>query len=122
MNDKLFRTILKRYEAEIEDAHYKINAICEHNLVIPEHIDITGEVDKQLERIAAAEDKLAAMRKYYGGKKAEKQVLQPLYMYGKKNKKKIKTTLKIMSFCHFKLLVLVYNNNMCQNVVKKSVR
>ena len=70
MNDNLFRTILKRYEAEIEDAHYKINAICEHNLVIPEHIDITGEVDKQLERIAAAEDKLSAMRKYYGEKKA----------------------------------------------------
>ena len=75
MNDNLFRTILKRYEAEIEDAHYKIDAICEHNLVIPEHIDITGEVDKQLERIAAAEDKLAAMRKYYGGKKADKAVL-----------------------------------------------
>ena len=42
MNDKLFRTILKRYEAEIEDANYKIEAICEHNLVIPEHVDITG--------------------------------------------------------------------------------
>ena len=24
MNDKLFRTLLKRYEAEIEDAHNKI--------------------------------------------------------------------------------------------------
>ena len=71
MNDKLFRTLLKRYEAEIEDANYKIEAICEHNLVIPEHVDITGEVDKQLERIAAAEDKLAAMRKYYGEKKAK---------------------------------------------------
>ena len=70
MNDNLFRTILKRYEAEIEDANYKIECICEHNMVIPEHIDITGEVDKQLERIASAEDKLAAMRKYYGEKKA----------------------------------------------------
>ena len=70
MNDKLFRTLLKKYDAIIEDALYKIDAINEHNLVIPEHIDITGEVDKQLERIAAAEDKLAAMRKYYGEKKA----------------------------------------------------
>ena len=25
----------------------------EHNLVIPEHVDITGEVDKQLERIGS---------------------------------------------------------------------
>ena len=32
-----------------------------------------------------------------------------MYMYGKKNKKKkIKTTLKIMSFSHFGLEVLVY--------------
>ena len=75
MNDKLFRTLLKRYEAEIEDAHYKIDCINDHNLVIPEHVDITGEVDKQLERIAAAEDKLAAMRKYYGQKKATPTVL-----------------------------------------------
>ena len=71
MNQQLFRTILKRYEAEIEDANYKIECICEHNMVIPEHIDITGEVDKQLERIAGAEDKLAAMRKYYGKKEAK---------------------------------------------------
>ena len=78
MNDRLFRTLLKKYDAIIEDALYKIDAINEHNLVIPEHIDITGEVDKQLERIAAAEDKLAAMRKYYGEKKA-KTVLQSFH-------------------------------------------
>ena len=42
-------------------------------------------------------------------------------MYGKKNKNKKKTTIEIMSFCHFELLVLVYNNNVCQNVVLKSV-
>jgi|TARA_R100001460_G_scaffold24616_1_gene49439 hypothetical protein len=74
VNNKLFRTILKKYEAEIEDAKYKIDAICEHNLVIPEHVDITGEVDKQLERIASAEDKLSAMTKYYG-EQTEKTVL-----------------------------------------------
>ena len=74
MNNRLFRTILKKYVAEIEDARYKIDAICEHNLVIPEHVDITGEVDKQLERIADAEDKLAVMTKYYGEQK-EKTVL-----------------------------------------------
>ena len=90
MNDNLFRTILKRYEAEIEDANYKIQCICEHNMVIPEHIDITGEIDKLLLIIAEAEDKVAIMRKYYVQNKADKQVLQPLYMYGKKNKKKNK--------------------------------
>ena len=65
MNDRLFRTILKRYEANIEDALYKINCITDQQLVIPEHIDITGEIDKQLEIVAANEDKIAVLRKYY---------------------------------------------------------
>ena len=71
MNDQLFRTLLKRYEAEIEDAHYKIDVICEQNLVIPEHVDITGEVDKLLGQIGKAEEKLSVMRKYYGKKEAK---------------------------------------------------
>ena len=75
MNDRLFRTILKRYEALIEDANYKIEIICEQNLVIPEHIDITGEIDKLLQIIAESEDKLSVMRKYYGEKKTNKTVL-----------------------------------------------
>ena len=70
MNDRLFRTLLKRYEAEIEDALYKIQCIEDHNLVIPEHVDITGEIDKLLGQIGKAEEKLSVMRKYYGEKKA----------------------------------------------------
>ena len=64
MNDNLFRTLLKRYEAEIEDAHYKIDCINDHNLVIPEHVDITGEVNNLLGKIGKAEEKLSVMRKY----------------------------------------------------------
>ena len=75
MNDRLFKTILKRYEATIEDAHYKIDIICEQNLVIPEHIDITGEIDKLLQIIAEAEDKLTVIKKYYGKKTTESHVL-----------------------------------------------
>ena len=71
----LFTTLLKRYEATIEDARYKIQSFNENNLIIPEHVDITGEVDKLLQIIAEAEDKVAVMRKYYGKSKAEKQVL-----------------------------------------------
>ena len=71
MNDNLFRTLLKRYEAEIEDAHYKIDCINDHSLVIPEHVDITGEVDKLLGQIGKAEEKLSVMRKYYGKKEAK---------------------------------------------------
>ncbi len=68
MNEKLFRTVLKRYEANIEDALYKIHCIDDHNIVIPEHVDITGEIDKQLEIVATNEDKIAVLRKYYVSK------------------------------------------------------
>ena len=53
-----------------KDAIFKIDCICDQNMVIPEHIDITGEIDKQLERVAAAEDKVAALRKHYVKNKA----------------------------------------------------
>ena len=71
MNEMLFRTLLKRYEATIEDSLYKIQSFNENNIIIPEHIDITGEVDKLLLKIAEAEDKLAVMRLHYDQKKAE---------------------------------------------------
>ena len=74
MNDYLLQTLKARYEAEIQDAKYKINAIEEHNMVIPEHTDITGEVDKLLSKISAAEDKLAVMELHYG-KNVAKDVL-----------------------------------------------
>ena len=75
MNDMLFRTLLKRYEAEIEDALYKIRCIEDHNMVIPEHVDITGEIDALLGKIGKAEEKLFIMRKYYGKKEADKTLL-----------------------------------------------
>ena len=75
MNERLIKTLLKRYEAEIDDATFKIDCICDHNMVIPEHVDITGEIDKQLERVAAAEDKVAALRKHYVENKADEVVL-----------------------------------------------
>ena len=75
MNDKLFRTLLKRYEADIEDAKYKIECFSQQELIIPEHPDITGEVDKLLSKISAAEDKLAVMELHYGKNVADKNVL-----------------------------------------------
>ena len=71
MNNKLRTVLKKRYEADIEDAKYKIKCYSEHELVIPEHPDITAEIDKLLQKIAEAEDKLAVMRLHYGDNKAE---------------------------------------------------
>ena len=65
MNDNLFRTILRRYEADIEDSLYKIDALNSNNMIIPEHVDITGEVDKLLLKISETEGKLAALRQHY---------------------------------------------------------
>ena len=75
MNDMLFRTLLRRYEATIEDCMYKIQSLSENNIIIPEHVDITGEADKLLQIMAEAEDKVAVMRKYYVQNKADKQVI-----------------------------------------------
>ena len=75
MNNYIRNVLKKRYEAEIDDAKYKIKCYREHELVIPEHPDITGEVDKLLLKIAEAEDKLAVMDLHYGNNMTKKAVL-----------------------------------------------
>ena len=75
MNDNLKKVLAARYNAEIEDAKYKIKCYSEHELLIPEHPDITAEVDKLLQKIAEAEDKMAVMELHYDGNVAEKSVL-----------------------------------------------
>ena len=75
MNDKLRNVLKKRYEAEIEDAKYKIKCYSEHELVIPEHPDITAEVDKLLEVMSNAEEKLAVMELHYGRNGTGKAIL-----------------------------------------------
>ena len=75
MNSQIKTVLKKRYEAEIEYAKYKIKCIDEHNMVIPEHVDITGEIDTLLGKIGKAEEKLSVMRKYYGDNVADKNVL-----------------------------------------------
>ena len=75
MNDKLRNVLNCRYQAEIEDAKYKIKCYSEHELVIPEHPDITAEVDKLVEKMAQAEEKLAIIELQYGSNKAKKEIL-----------------------------------------------
>ena len=75
MNDKLRNVLNCRYKAEIKDALYKIKCYSEQELIIPEHPDITGEVDKLLQKIAEAEDKMAVMKLHYDKNVANKTVL-----------------------------------------------
>ena len=71
MNEKLRKVLMYRYNAEVEDALYKIKCYSEHELVIPEHPDITAEVDKLLQKIAEAEDKMAVIELHYGENETE---------------------------------------------------
>tara|TARA_R100001082_G_C4236690_1_gene105539 strand:+ start:285 stop:512 length:228 start_codon:yes stop_codon:yes gene_type:complete len=75
MNQRLRKTLEARYQAEIEDARYKIKCYSEQEVIIPEHPDITGEVDKLLDKLSQAEEKMAVMELHYGKNKADKQIL-----------------------------------------------
>ena len=71
MQDRLYQVMAARYQAEIDDAKFKISTLVDRLTIIPEHVDITGEVDKLLQKISSAEDRMAAMRRHYGRKEAD---------------------------------------------------
>ena len=75
MNDTIRNVMLLKYKAEVEDAKYKIKCYSDHELVIPEHPDITAEIDKLLSTIAEAEDKMAVIKLHYGENKTNKTLL-----------------------------------------------
>tara|TARA_R100000808_G_C2084015_1_gene106847 strand:+ start:105 stop:314 length:210 start_codon:yes stop_codon:yes gene_type:complete len=58
--------LIKKYESEIADANAKITIMLTQARIIPEHTDITGEIDKELGRIEAAESKMAILKRVYG--------------------------------------------------------
>ena len=75
MNERLRKVMVARYESVIEDCKYKIQCYSDQEIIIPEHPDITAEIDKLLSDMAEAEDKLAVMELHYGNNGA-KQILQ----------------------------------------------
>ena len=74
MNQRLKEVMIARYNAVIEDCKYKIKCYSDQEIIIPEHPDITLEVDKLLETMANAEEKLATIELHYG-RNETKQVL-----------------------------------------------
>ena len=48
MNERLRSVMVARYKAVIEDAKYKIKCYSDQEIIIPEHPDITLEIDKLL--------------------------------------------------------------------------
>ena len=71
MNERLRKVMEAKYKAVIEDCKYKIKCYSDQEIIIPEHPDITGEVDKLLAKISSAEDKMAVMELHYGKIKAK---------------------------------------------------
>ena len=67
--------MVAKYQAIIEDCKYKIKCYSDQEIIIPEHPDITAEIDTLLIKMAEAEDKLAVMELHYGKNGAEKTVL-----------------------------------------------
>ena len=74
MNQRLKEVMIARYNAVIEDCKYKIKCYSDQEIIIPEHPDITAEIDTLLIKMAEAEDKLAVMELHYGKNEA-KQIL-----------------------------------------------
>ena len=74
MNDRLKQVMIARYKAVIEDCKYKIKCYSEQEIIIPEHPDITAEIDTLLMKMAEAEDKMAIIELHYG-RNGTKQVL-----------------------------------------------
>ena len=75
MNERLRKVMVAKYQAIIEDCKYKIKCYSDQEIIIPEHPDITAEIDTLLIKMAEAEDKLAVMELHYGKNGATGTVL-----------------------------------------------
>ena len=68
MRERIYKTMVQRYTAEIEDALLKIDLLMVNagsNSVMVDHNDITGELNKLLARAAASSERLAILRRFY---------------------------------------------------------
>ena len=64
--DIIYNALIKKYEADIADANAKITILMTDTRIIPEHIDVTGEIDKLLGKIEEAESRMAILQRVYG--------------------------------------------------------
>ena len=67
MRERIYKALILKYQADIEDALLKVDLLMTTpQAVIVEHTDITGEVDKLLHIVAEAKENMATLRQYYG--------------------------------------------------------
>ena len=65
IRERIFQALIKRYTADQEEALVKIDALIRGD-VVPGHQDLTGDIDKLLNKVASAAEKMATLRQYYG--------------------------------------------------------
>ena len=65
MKDAFMEALKKKYEADISVAKVTIEVYINKSVGIGEHPQFVDEIDKQLETIADAEDKLTMIDKHY---------------------------------------------------------
>ena len=65
MRERIYKALLNRYQTQMEEALVTIDALLE-GPIIPGHEDVLGSVDKLLEKVADAKEKMATLRQYYG--------------------------------------------------------
>ncbi len=85
--DIIYNALIKKYEADIADANTKITLLLTGGRIIPEHIDITGEVDKLLGKIEEAESRMAILQRVYGRNQATVDYIVNIFINFLKNKK-----------------------------------
>ena len=61
----LFKALHKKYEADIAAAYATLLIYFDNSVGIGEHPQQLDEMDKLMENIAAAEDKLSALNKHF---------------------------------------------------------
>ena len=69
MRERIYKTLLSKYQSEMEDALLKIDMLLQNaasGAVMVDHIDITGAVDKLLSKAATANENMALLRRFYG--------------------------------------------------------
>ena len=71
MRDAILEALRKRYESHIAEAHAVIKIYLENSVGIGEHPQHLDEIDKQLEKISQAEEKLDALEDFYEPKEKE---------------------------------------------------
>jgi len=65
MRQVLIDALEKQYEAEIASADATIKLLLENSVAVSEHINHQKELDCQLHKIAAAEEKLQVLKDYH---------------------------------------------------------